>query len=66
MLNESSLDVTETFEIFLNKVAKEQESLKNLLSELNILKQEEAKKAEAAMAVAEEEKRKKLQEKQLQ
>ena len=45
----------------LNKVAKEQESLKNLLSELNILKQEEAKKAEAAMAVAEEEKRKKLQ-----
>ena len=45
----------------LNKVAKEQESLKNLLSELNILKQEEAKKAEAAMAAAEEEKRKKLQ-----
>ena len=38
----------------LNKVAKEQESLKNLLSELNILKQEEAKKAEAAMAAAEE------------
>ena len=45
----------------LNKVAKEQESLKNLLSELNILKQEEAKKAEAAVAAAEEEKRKKLQ-----
>lgn len=42
----------------LNKVAKEQESLKNLLSDLNILKQEETKKAEAA---AEEEKRRKLQ-----
>lgn len=42
----------------LNKVAKEQESLKNLLSELNILKEEETKKAQAA----EEEKRRKLQE----
>ncbi len=45
----------------LNKVAKEQESLKNLLSELNILKQEETKKAEAAAAAAEDEKRKRLQ-----
>ncbi|MDD2887157.1 MAG: peptidoglycan DD-metalloendopeptidase family protein [Aliarcobacter sp.] len=45
----------------LNKVAKEQESLKNLLSELNILKQEETKKAEEAAAAAEDEKRKKLQ-----
>ena len=50
-----------SYQEVLNKVAKEQESLKNLLSELNILKQEEAKKAEAAMAAAEEEKRKKLQ-----
>lgn len=38
----------------LNKVAKQQESLKNLLSELNILKEEENKKAE-------EERRSKLQ-----
>jgi len=45
----------------LNKVAKEQESLKNLLSELNILKQEETKKAEAIAAAEEDEKRKKLQ-----
>ncbi|MDD2894488.1 MAG: peptidoglycan DD-metalloendopeptidase family protein [Aliarcobacter sp.] len=45
----------------LNKVAKEQESLKNLLSELNILKQEETKKAEEAAAAAEDEKRKRLQ-----
>ena len=45
----------------LNKVAKEQESLKNLLSELNILKQEETKKAVAEANAAEEEKRKKLQ-----
>lgn len=45
----------------LNKVAKEQESLKNLLSDLNILKQEETKKAEAAAIAAEDEKRKKLQ-----
>jgi murein DD-endopeptidase MepM/ murein hydrolase activator NlpD len=42
----------------LNKVAKEQESLKNLLSKLNILKEEEIKKAEAEA----EEKRRKLQE----
>jgi murein DD-endopeptidase MepM/ murein hydrolase activator NlpD len=39
----------------LNKVAKQQESLKNLLSELNILKEEENKKAE-------DEKRERLQE----
>lgn len=45
----------------LNKVAKEQDSLKSLLSELNILKQEETKKAEEAAAVAEDEKRKRLQ-----
>jgi murein DD-endopeptidase MepM/ murein hydrolase activator NlpD len=42
----------------LNKVAKEQESLKNLLSELNILKEEEIKKAEREA----EDKRRKLQE----
>ena len=41
----------------LNKVAKEQESLKNLLSELNILKQAEEKKR----AQAEDDKREKLQ-----
>ena len=51
-----------TYQEELNKVAKEQESLKNLLSELNILKQEETKKAEAIANAAEEEKRKKLQE----
>lgn len=42
----------------LNKVVKQQESLKNLLSELNILKEAENKKA----AAKEEEKRRKLQE----
>lgn len=42
----------------LSKVAKEQESLKNLLSELNILKAQETKKAEAEA----DERRKKLQE----
>lgn len=42
----------------LNKVVKQQESLKNLLSELNILKEEANKKA----AQEEEEKRKKIQE----
>ncbi|RWS49876.1 peptidase M23 [Arcobacter venerupis] len=42
----------------LNKVAKEQESLKDLLSELNILKEAEIKKAENEA----EDKRKKLQE----
>ena len=42
----------------LNKVAKEQDSLKSLLSELNILKAQETKKAEAEA----DEKRKKLQE----
>lgn len=42
----------------LNKVVKQQESLKNLLAELNILKEEENKKA----AAREEEKRRKLQE----
>lgn len=41
----------------LNKVVKQQESLKDLLAELNILKQEEEKKR----AEEEEEKRKKLQ-----
>ena len=46
----------------LNKVAKEQESLKNLLSELNILKEEESKKAQAREEADAEEKRKKLQE----
>lgn len=51
-----------TYQEELNKVAKEQDSLKSLLSELNILKQEETKKAEAIANVAEEEKRKKLQE----
>ena len=44
----------------LNKVVKQQESLKNLLSELNILKEEANKKA--AQEEEEEEKRKKLQE----
>ena len=42
----------------LNKVVKQQESLKNLLAELNILKEEENRKA----AQREEEKRRKLQE----
>ena len=51
-----------TYQEELNKVAKEQDSLKSLLSELNILKQEETKKAEAIANAAEEEKRKKLQE----
>ena len=51
-----------TYQEELNKVAKEQDSLKNLLSELNILKQEETKKAEAIANAAEEEKRKRLQE----
>ena len=51
-----------TYQEELNKVAKEQDSLKNLLSELNILKQEETKKAEALANAAEEEKRKRLQE----
>ena len=46
----------------LNKVAKEQESLKNLLSELNILKEEESKKAQAKEESEAEDKRKKLQE----
>ena len=46
----------------LNKVAKEQASLKNLLSELNILKEEETKKAEARAEAEAEEKRKKLRE----
>lgn len=41
----------------LNKVAKEQDSLKSLLSELNIIKAQETKKAEAEA----DEKRKKLQ-----
>lgn len=44
----------------LSKFAKEQESLKNLLSELNILKQVETKKEQDAKQ-AEEDKRKKLQ-----
>ena len=51
-----------TYQEELNKVAREQDSLKSLLSELNILKQEETKKAEAIANAAEEEKRKKLQE----
>lgn len=42
----------------LNKVVKSQENIKNLLSQLNILKQEEVKKAEAN---AELEKRKKIE-----
>lgn len=42
----------------LNKVVKSQENIKNLLSQLNILKQEEIKKAEAN---AELEKRKKIE-----
>ncbi len=46
----------------LNKVAKEQASLKSLLSELNILKEEETKKAEARAEAEAEDKRKKLQE----
>lgn len=47
----------------LNKVAKEQASLKNLLSELNILKEEEeTKKAEARAEAEADEKRKRLQE----
>ena len=45
----------------LNKVAKEQESLKNLLSELNILKEAENKKAQAREEAEAEEKRRKLQ-----
>ncbi len=45
----------------LNKVAKEQESLKNLLSELNILKEAETKKAQAREEAEAEEKRRKLQ-----
>jgi murein DD-endopeptidase MepM/ murein hydrolase activator NlpD len=51
-----------TYQEELNKFAKEQESLKSLLSELNILKQAETKKEQDAKAAAEEEKRKKLQE----
>jgi murein DD-endopeptidase MepM/ murein hydrolase activator NlpD len=47
-----------SYQAELNKVAKEQESLKSLLSELNILKAQETKKAEAEA----DEKRKKLQE----
>ena len=46
----------------LNKVAKEQASLKNLLSELNILKEEETKKAEARAEAEADEKRKRLRE----
>ena len=46
----------------LNKVVKNQESIKNLLSQLNILKQEEIKKAEEkALAKAEEDKKRKLE-----
>ena len=51
-----------TYQEELNKFAKEQESLKSLLSELNILIQAETKKEQDAKAAAEEEKRKKLQE----
>jgi murein DD-endopeptidase MepM/ murein hydrolase activator NlpD len=51
-----------TYQEELNKFAKEQESLKSLLSELNILKQAETKKEQDAKVAAEEEKRKKLQE----
>ena len=51
-----------TYQEELNKFAKEQESLKSLLSELKILKQAETKKEQDAKAAAEEEKRKKLQE----
>uniref|UniRef100_UPI004047A8D4 peptidoglycan DD-metalloendopeptidase family protein n=1 Tax=Aliarcobacter sp. TaxID=2321116 RepID=UPI004047A8D4 len=47
-------DQHKSYQEELNKVAKQQESLKNLLSELNILKQEEIRK--------EREKREKLQE----
>ena len=47
-----------TYQEELNKFAKEQESLKSLLSELNILKQAETKKEQDAKAAAEEEKRK--------
>ncbi len=43
----------------LNKVVKSQESIKNLLSQLNILKAEEAKKAEAQAKAKEEAERKK-------
>jgi len=45
----------------LNKVAKEQASLKTLLSELNIIKEEESKKAEAKAEIEADEKRKRLQ-----
>jgi murein DD-endopeptidase MepM/ murein hydrolase activator NlpD len=51
-------DQHKSYQEELNKVAKEQESLKNLLSELNILKEEEIKKAENEA----EDKRRKLQE----
>ncbi|BAK73669.1 MAG: murein hydrolase activator EnvC [Arcobacter sp.] len=47
-----------SYQIELNKVVKQQESLKNLLAELNILKEEEDKKIAQR---EEEEKRKKLQ-----
>ena len=46
-----------SYQVELNKVAKEQDSLKSLLSELNIIKAQETKKAEAEA----DEKRKKLQ-----
>ena len=45
----------------LNKVAKEQASLKTLLSQLNIIKEEESKKAEAKAEIEADEKRKRLQ-----